>query len=68
MKLKLCKELCKRCQNYSVIFNRFSLSDGWVWCKLARGYRWVDIKEIPEDCPYRLEHTVMGNQDENQVV
>ena len=67
--MKPCKEVCKRCQNYIVISNCFFPSlfsprwrEGWAWCELARGYGWFDIKEIPEDCPYCLEHTVMGNK------
>jgi len=67
MKTKLSKKVCKRCYEENECtwygFNERNWKKGYIVC--------VDIwdivylkKGLPDECPYKLEHIVLGNQDE----
>jgi len=68
---KLCKEICQKCQkNYpgkdKLLWNDFAKKlwrRGRVWCRFGPAFgllEQVKTDKIPERCPYKLEHVVMG--------
>jgi len=70
MKPKLCKEACQRCYREQFWTWTEFIEEHWqaggVWCSVekARPAEWTKLDEIPDCCPYVLEHIVMGSQDE----
>ena len=75
MKTKLSKKVCKECQmNHDHWWNVY---DDWAWenedahvvChgfgEREHHHPWVKTTKIPDYCPYRMEHIVLGNQDED---
>jgi len=73
MKNKLCKDVCKRCyreRGHSWWFE--SEDKDWkerniVYCSsVSSEYfgKWKDLDSAFQDCPYKLEHLVIGSQDE----
>jgi len=65
MKTELCKEICKKCSEEKLYWNgrdERSWKYGYIVC--PEGWEYVRLEEgIPDECPYTLEHIVMGNQD-----
>ena len=70
------KKICVNCRNTGAI-NSGSLQFRWdafddvrwdsgnVWCKKfidQKGTQTIDIKIVPDYCPYKLEHLVIPNE------
>jgi len=62
MQVRIHKRVCVRCHLCQVASNnltKIKYKTFWI-CKVLKG-AWVDEEtSVPERCPYRLEHTVMG--------
>lgn len=62
------KEVCMKCRvklrEHSYEWNEddeMLWNDGYIFCKAIRG--WYKYRDIPSNCPYKLEHILKGNQD-----
>jgi len=68
--MKFSKEICKQC--YKAKGRVWSAStdkawkDGWVRCWASCAWGTMVRGRIPMNCPNKLEHTVLGKQDETQ--
>ena len=75
--MKFSKKICKQCREGKWCWaesDEVRWKDGKLICRalwvnrVGRSYwKHADLKEeVPSECPYKLEHTVMGNTDEAQ--
>ena len=70
--MKLCKQVCKQClekigYKWHPLFEK-NWQNGllrFCWPKFNRIM--VDINEMPDGCLYKLEHIVLGDQDEDEA-
>jgi len=64
MKPKFSKEICKQCNVERWIWSEddeIRWNEGRVYCAVTWSIVFFE-KGIPEECPYHLEHAVIGNK------
>ena len=61
-KSQTCKEVCMKCigkENWYKGGHHVEWAVlSWIWCPIYAGYNNYNVGEIPENCPYYLEHVV----------
>jgi len=77
MKPKLCKSICRECVNkhgggmaWENLDENTWKTYGEVFCNEGHEWfaEWKDFEEAFQQCPYKLEHIVIGEKQEDETI